>query len=114
MVAAETGAPCETPLGLGEPHRNWRDPAGREPHELKCASLDHDARDDFDQRPFGGGAADRALVNRAFAGDRRRKLDGLDHFAGAQRVIGGAVRAVAQQLLDAQVLCAGWSWSFAS
>ena len=46
---------------------------------------------EFDQRPFGVAAADRALVERALAGKRHGQRDAADRFARLQRVIGAAV-----------------------
>jgi transposase len=61
-------------FGSMQADRHGRHAARGQAHELECAVADDDARDDFHQRPFGIGAADRALVGRAFARKRRRKL----------------------------------------
>ena len=104
MVDAETGAPCAAASASASRIGTGATPPAVRRTNRNAPPLDDDARDDLDQRPFGVGAADRAPVSRAFAGDRRRELDGLDHFAELERMIGGAVRAVAEQLLDAQIL----------
>ena len=62
----------------GEAERHRRDAAGGEADESEHA-IGHDgARTHLHQRPFRMGAADGALVERAFACERRRKRDGAE------------------------------------
>ena len=68
---------------------------------MERAVLHDRAGANFGQRPFRMAAADGALVKRALAA-AARQFDAADHFARLQRIVGGAVGAVAQQVADRQ------------
>ena len=98
MFSAFAGLPCNAASAACEPQRHRCDAAGGEADELERAVGDHGAGADFDQRPFRMAAADRALVERALALPRRRQFDAADHLARQQRIVGGAVGAVAEHV----------------